>query len=676
MRKLSPALLACSVLTLMHADERVSTPALMPLPARYMFGSGSLRIDSSFRVDWKGFNETRMERAVARFTNRLARQTGFTFRTAPGPAALTVICAGAGKPVQELGEDESYHLAVNTDGATLRAAQPLGVLRGLETFLQSVQPGPHGFAVAAISIDDHPRFPWRGLMLDASRHFMPVDQVKRTLDGMAVVKLNVFHWHLSDNQGFRVESRVFPRLQETGSGGLFYMQNEIRGVIAYARDRGIRVVPEFDMPGHATGMLVAYPQLATAPAPREIDHLFGVFDAVMDPSKSDVYAFLDRFIGEMASLFPDAYLHIGGDEVNGKLWRESTRVQQFKLAHQMLPSPEDPDANAAFHAYFNRNLQAIVQKHGKHMQGWDEILSPTLPRDILIQSWRGPASLARAARLGYESVLSSGWYLDLCFSAEQHYLVDPLAGEADSLPPEQQKRILGGEAAMWSEYITPETADSRIWPRAAAVAERLWSPREVRDVPDMYRRLNYVSGRLDFEDLRHHSWQEPMLDRLAGASDADALRVFAETVEPVKDYERESFGPYTTETPLIQFVDAAPPESDASRRFNASVKLAILRSGSWADVRLQLLRWKANDIRVQRLLPSNSLLAEVSLLSNNAAIAANLALQAIVSIEAGRKRGSKSTIADLRQIKSLDVHTAALQIAFLPGVILIINASE
>jgi hexosaminidase len=201
----------------------------------------------------------------------------------------------ASKPVQELGEDESYTLEVTSSGAQLNAPTTLGVMRGLQTFLQLVEITPQGFAVPAVVIQDKPRFAWRGLMIDVGRHFMPMEVIKRNLDGMAAVKMNVFHWHLSDNQGFRVESKRFPKLQEMGSDGLYYTQEQVRDVISYAHDRGIRVIPEFDMPGHSTAWFVGYPDLASAPGPYTIERKWGVFDPAMDPTRESTYKFLDAY---------------------------------------------------------------------------------------------------------------------------------------------------------------------------------------------------------------------------------------------------------------------------------------------------------------------------------------------------------------------------------------------
>ena len=322
-------------------------------------------------------------------------------------------------------------------------------------------------------------------MIDSGRHFMPIDVIQRNLDGMEAVKLNVFHWHLSEDQGFRVESKAFPLLHEKGSNGQYYSQQQIRDVIWYARDRGIRVVPEFDMPCHTTSWFVGYPNLASGPGPYKIEERWGVLDPAMDPTRESTYQFLDRFLGEMTSLFPDAYFHIGGDECDGKEWDANPKIQAYIHSHGLKD-------NAALQSQFTARLQKLVAAHHKIMEGWDEVLQPDTPREVVIQSWRGPAGLAAAARQGNRALLSNGYYIDLNQPASYHYLIDPLGGDGASLTPEQKARVLGGEATMWSEFVTPENVDSRIWPRTAAIAERLWSPQEIRDVPSMYERLAVV----------------------------------------------------------------------------------------------------------------------------------------------------------------------------------------
>ncbi|HTB20982.1 MAG TPA: family 20 glycosylhydrolase [Bryobacteraceae bacterium] len=564
-------------------------PGLMPWPAKIEMGPGSLAIGSPIRIALPDYSDPRVQNAVRRLGELVP---------AGSPATLTIQYQQTSAPVQQLGEDESYRLEVTPQQAHLTAPNPLGVLRGLETFRQLIVSGPQGAEVPVADIQDHPRFAWRGLHLDVARHWMPIEVVKRNLDGMAAVKLNVFHWHLSDDQGFRVESQRFPKLQQLGSDGLYYTERQVREVIEYARDRGIRVVPEFDIPGHTTSWLVGYPELASAPGSYQIERNWGVFDATMDPTRESTYEFLDAFIADMAALFPDPFFHIGGDEVTGKQWKSSARIQAFMRTHG-LKSTQD------LQAYFNRRLQKIVAKHGKRMEGWDEILDPDLPKEIVIQSWRGQKSLAEAARHGFSSILSAGYYLDHIEPASTLYAVDPLDGDAGALMDEEKNRILGGEVAMWGEFVSPENVDSRVWPRAAAIAERLWSPREVKDVPSMYRRLDAVSGELDRLRLTHRSSYVPMLQRLAGADSVEALKTLADVVVPATFGQRIRTHNYTQLTPLNRLVDAARPESETARNF-----AVLLDQMDIAQMRMWLTRWRDNDAWLKPVLEKSELLKE------------------------------------------------------------------
>ncbi len=611
---------------------------LMPMPAKVQMGSGQLVIDPNFSVSIAGHHDARLDRAVELFLIQLRRQTGmppFDMKvTDSATATLIIQAAGGTKAVQELGEDESYRLDISNSGARLSAPTTLGIMRGLQTFLQLEQTTGAGFAVPALSIEDSPRFAWRGLMIDVGRHFIPLDVLKRNLDGMAAVKLNVFHWHLSENQGFRIESKKFPKLQGMGSDGLFYTQDEVRDLISYARERGIRVVPEFDMPGHATAWFVGYPELASGKGPYQIERGWGVFDPAMDPTREETYKFLDTFIGEMAALFPDQFFHIGGDEVNGKEWDANPKIQVFMRAHGLKD-------NNDLQAYFNQRVQKIVAKHGKTMLGWDEILRPDLPKTIVIQSWRGPDSLAEAAKQGYRGLLSSGFYVDLMWSAERHYATEALSGAAATLTPEEQKRILGGEACMWAEYVSPENIDSRIWPRTAAIAERLWSPQDARDVNSMYQRLAVVSTWMDGLGLTHNSSYAPMLRRIAGSDDISALKVLADVVEPVKDYTREETAPApaTSLSPLNRVVDAVRAESATARWFAKAVNDLLANAakpGSEAEMKDILKRWRDNQAELQPQLEKSLLLKEVAPLSQNLSALGAAGLAALYYIDRGQ----------------------------------------
>lgn len=602
---------------------------VMPAPSVVQLGTAQLTINPSFSIVNTGFHDTALERGVQRFVVQLSLQTGIPFKNKPPEASSSTLLIHAEhgrEVVQRLDEDESYELVIDESGAKLAAPNPLGVLHGLQTFLQLVEPNGSGFFVPVVTIKDQPRFAWRGLLIDVGRHFIPLNVLKRNIDGMAAVKMNVLHLHLSDNEGFRVESKRFPKLQEMGSDGLYYTQDEIRDLVSYAHDRGIRVVPEFDTPGHSDSWFIGYPELASNPGPYTLEP--GGMDSVTDPTQEATYKFLDKFVAEMTSLFPDAYFHIGGDEVNGQHWEANAQIQAFIHSHGMRNSQD-------LQAYFNQRLQKILSKHHKIMIGWDEVLHPELPKTVVIQSWRGQESLATAARQGYSGLLSFGYYLDLMWAAARHYAVDPISGSVATLSPEEKNRVLGGEACMWTEWVTPENIDSRVWPRAAAIAERLWSPPEVRDPGLMYARLDELSWRLEWLGITHRSSKFRMLHRMAGADDISALSVLADVVEPVKDYTRmdSAKGRWDAHAPLSHLVDAASPESEAARHFSGLVQAYI--QGGYKDkaseiqIRAALTAWRDNNAILHPLLEQSFLLHDIASLSADLSALGTAGLQAL-----------------------------------------------
>jgi hexosaminidase len=654
---------------------------VVPAPASVQLGSGSLRIDGSFSVALTGYTEPRLDHAVQRFLQQFSRETGFPLAgkapTQPG-ATLVIHTDHGGQPIQDVGEDESYTLEVTPTAAKLTAATPLGTLHGLQSFLQLIEVSPEGFAAPAVTIQDKPRFPWRGLMIDVSRHFIPLEVLKRNIDGMEAVKMNVFHWHLSENQGFRIESKKFPKLHGMGSEGLYYTQDEVRDLIAYARERGIRVVPEFDMPGHSTAWFVGHPELASAGGPYEIERRWGIFDPAMDPSNEKTYKFLDQLIGEMTKLFPDRFFHIGGDEVNGKQWNANPKIQQFMHTHGL-------DSNAALQAYFSQRVQKIVTKHGKSVVGWDEVFVAGVSKDIVIQSWRGQSSLVQAAAQGYHGILSNGYYLDLGWSAARHYSVDPLSGPAASLTADQQKLVLGGESCMWSEYVNAENIDSRIWPRNAAIAERLWSPQAVTDTASMYARLGSVSARLEWLGLTHKTHYRKMLQRIAGAASPEeftALRTLADVVEPVKDYTREQTAAAepTSATPLNRLVDAIPLESDVARHFGNLVDqfLAASCHGAADEARLrrQLSEWRDNDARLQPLVQRSFLVKEAAATSQDLSALGAAGLAALDLIAQGEVAPDGWKTQQLAVLREIALPKAQLLMTPVPAVQKLIEAAS
>jgi hexosaminidase len=604
----------------------------MPMPVKMTPAAGRMPIDNGFQVLISGVSDPRLQAAVGRAAARLSQQTGIPLIGPKGSVALRVECASKGPDTPTLGEDESYTLDIAPEGAVVKAPAVAGAMHGIETFLQLVEPAQGGFSAAAVHIEDRPRFPWRGLMIDSGRHFMPVAVIKRNLDAMAAVKLNVLHWHLSEDQGFRVECKRFPKLHELGSDGLYYTQDQVRDIVAYARDRGIRVVPEFDIPGHTQAWMAAYPELGANPGPYPIGRTWGVYEPVMDPSKEFTYEFLDGFFDEITLLFPDPYWHIGGDEVRPTQWNASPRIQAWAKQHNL-------NDNHAIQAHFNQRVQKLLQKYHKILIGWDEVLHPDLPKDIVVQSWRGAKSLADAASKGYRGILSSGYYLDHLEPARQHYAVDPMSGDAAKLTPEQQARILGGEACMWSEYVTAETVDSRIWPRAAAIAERYWSPADVTDVNSMYNRMEQVSRLLEWTGVQHRANYQPMLDRMTGGSAIEPLRVLADAVEGVGLSPRARAQRYTSLVPMNRLADAARPESETVRALElAAAKLAANPKQSPAEaaaLRWSFSKWADNDGRLMPLAAEYPMLTELKPLSNDVSALGQAGLALLDSLEKG-----------------------------------------
>ena len=630
----------------------------MPWPANISVQPGTVAITTDFSIGLSGAGskDPRVRSAIDRIWARLARQTGLFVRphllpAAEGATLAVIVEERDHKPPQRLGDDESYSLEAADGRVRISATYPLGALRGIETFLQGVQqntvegvqPASPGFSIANLRIQDVPRFPWRGLSLDVSRHFIPADEVKRNIDGLAAVKLNVLHWHLSDDQGFRVESKRYPRLQQYGSNGEYYTQAEIRDVIQYARDRGVRIVPEFDMPGHATSWMPAYPALATRTGTFQIAPGFGILADIMDPTKESTYKFLDNFIGEMAKLFPDEYFHIGGDEVAPTQWNENPRIQKFMKKHHIA------DAKG-LQVYFNQRLLRIVTKHKKRMEGWDEILQPDLPKTIVIQSWRGQESLWQAAREGYQGILSAGYYLDLMRPASYHYAVDPLVlpeerkahleKEGKPIPqpltPEEQKNILGGEAAMWEELADAENLDAKLWPRLAAIAERFWSPQSVTDVNSMYARLQPTNYWLEWLGLTQRTNLELMRQRLAGSMDHGPLDRFASILEPVRGYARGAHK-YQTNTALNRLVDSLAPESNAAREFRDAVDAYLAKSPNQRtgeELRDHLTRWAEDARNARPIFTANSILIENLTVADAVEQLCQAGLQALQSLDA------------------------------------------
>ncbi|MBT1063556.1 family 20 glycosylhydrolase [Bowmanella sp. Y26] len=652
-----------------------AAPALMPYPAKLSQQQGYFSLPATI-----GFSVSQMGDArLALLKQQLQQSLNTQLVDNNHAASLQIhVKQSANADYPALGDDESYSLKINSQGIRIDAATELGALRAAQTLRQLAF--EHQGKLPFVSIEDSPRFPWRGLMIDSARHFMPLDAIYRQLDGMASAKLNVFHWHLTDDQGWRLESKTYPKLQELASDGLYYTQDDIRKVVDYARQLGIRVVPEFDVPGHASAIATAYPELISQPGPYQLERHWGVFEPLLDPSNPKVYAFIDAMVGEIASLFPDPYLHIGGDEINPKQWQQSESVAAYMTEHKLADHHE-------LHTHFNAKVQKILARHGKKMMGWDEIFHPDLPKDIMIQSWQGLDSLAQTAMAGYQGLLSTGFYIDQPQKTAYHYRNEPIPANDFVVPkisndtqwqqwqfemprlkgsavkgefviftqadgsrqgyiqvnkqqtrmlndietlgsltrfwldtwmgpmqfevslnstenidgrilignspytvrgkqlgsgqgnnnapqvvkptyfePQSADNILGGEATIWSEIITGDNLDLRIWPRLYAIAERFWSAKTLTDKDEMYRRLAVMHEYGTKVGLAYADQQQAGFASLVSkGTDLSPLYTLAEIVEQAQYYTRHHIkfqaDAYHHGERLDRFVDFLPAES-------------------------------------------------------------------------------------------------------------------
>jgi hexosaminidase len=412
---------------------------LMPCPKQLIKGEGSLLLTKLPVVFISGMSDIRKDAVTSRLTKQFKNISGNYFNgiNLTDNAALADIIVKVTSNTQQpknfalpqLGDNEGYSLRIDNQGIRISAQSDFGALHGLTTLVQLIAMSDVMFDyskvttqkkhLSFVTIVDKPRFKWRGLLIDSVRHFIPIGDIKRQLDGMAAAKLNVFHWHLTDDQGWRIESKTYPKLHQLASDGLYYTQHEIKDLIIYASNLGIRVVPELDLPGHASAIAVAYPTLMAEKNNYEMERHWGVFEPLLDVSNPKVYEFIESLIGELSGLFPDEYLHIGGDEVNPKQWQSNSNIKKLMTQHAMKDAYD-------VHNYFNAKLQLILAKYQRKMMGWDEVLHEDLSKDIVVQSWRGQQSLNIIAGSGYQALLSAGFYIDQPQATSFHYRNDPL----------------------------------------------------------------------------------------------------------------------------------------------------------------------------------------------------------------------------------------------------------
>lgn len=507
--------------------------------------------------------------AASMLAGMLNTPTGFHLQARQGsPAAGAIVLKLNAAPQATLGE-EGYTLDAGAQGVTITANKTAGLFYGIQTLMQLLPPDIErpqavqglSWKVPGVRIMDYPRFGWRGLMLDVSRHFFSKAFVKRYIDEMVKYKFNVFHWHLTDDNGWRVEIKGLPRLTEIGAwrvprtgrfgsfhapqpgekatDGGFYTQEDIREIAAYAQARHVTILPEIDVPAHSLALIASYPNLSCTQLTYPVNpgsSFYGKEDNVLCVANDSTWLMLDKIFGQLADLFPGPYIHVGGDEAFKGFWEKCPK-------DQALMKKEGITSLEGLQSYFEKKLEKIIISKGKKMIGWDEILEGGLAPEATVMSWRGMQGGIKAAQMGHHVVMSP-WgsaYLDL-------YQGDPLVEPAtygalrlqtcyafEPVPDSVDARyILGGQGNLWTESVPNDRhAEYMTWPRAMALAEVFWSPRQRRDWPDFIRRMEGRFPYLDAGDIKYsRSAYDPIISAVQGG---DSLQVKLSTEIPGLD---------------------------------------------------------------------------------------------------------------------------------------------
>ena len=501
---------------------------LVPVPEKIKVNSGQFVIRSNTSIVLSSDNQE-MKNAVAVFNNLLSKAAGFRLQITVSPAASNAIVC---KINPSISNDEGYKLSVQKELIVLEAKTPQGIFYGMQTLRQLLPfqiERPYlsntAWTVPCVEIEDAPRFAYRGLMLDVCRHFMPKEFIFKFIDMLAYHKMNTFHWHLTDDQGWRIEIKQYPKLTQIGAfrnrtlegryaspekrkwdntryGG-FYTQDDIKEIIAYAQKRFVTIIPEIEMPGHAVAALASYPELSCSGGPFEVEGIWGVFNDIYCP-KDETFTFLENVLSEVIDLFPSQYIHIGGDEAPKLRWQNCAHCQDLIKKEGLKDEHE-------LQSYFIKRIEKFVESKGKRIIGWDEILEGGLAPNATVMSWRGEAGGIEAAKQDHDVIMAPNTYCYL-----DYYQADPktqplaIGGFVPlwrtysynpvpaSLSPTEAKHILGVQGNVWTEYIPDaKQAEYMAYPRGAAIAEIGWSPQSLRNYTDFKQRIIQQFKRYD-----------------------------------------------------------------------------------------------------------------------------------------------------------------------------------
>ncbi|MBK7379722.1 MAG: family 20 glycosylhydrolase [Ignavibacteriales bacterium] len=520
---------------------QIKSPTLIPIPTNYYYTDEEFKFnDSTAILIDKSDQESFL--LASYLSEKISKSTGKSLAIIDKKGSgeqNNFIALLTDNSKSSLG-DEGYELSVSNKVVFLSAYKPSGLFHGIQTIRQLLPPEIEklngseiqNLSLPGIIILDKPKFPWRGMLLDCCRHFMDKEFVKRYIDLLAYHKMNVLHWHLTEDQGWRIEIKKYPELTEVGAWrknddgtlyGGYYTQEDIREVVEYANSRYITIVPEIEMPGHSMAAITAYPQLSCTGGPFDVAATWGVFKDVYCAGNDSTFIFLEDVLTEVIDLFPGTYIHIGGDEVPKDRWNKCEKCQNRIEA-------EGLGNEAELQSYFIKRIEKFLSSKGKRLVGWDEILEGGLPPEATVQSWRGMDGAITAVRSGHDAVVSptSHAYFDYDLATtdlEKVYSFNPIP---PVLTAEEQKHILGGECNMWTESAPQEKIDNKVFPRILAMAEVLWTANPDRNFDEFFQRVYFHYKRLEFLGVKFGSESSPL--KISSYFNPDDLSINADII--------------------------------------------------------------------------------------------------------------------------------------------------
>jgi len=505
-------------------------PGLVPAPSYIEFVDSNLEIEETIRMDYN--SEDKNLKNMIRLAKSEFSDIGYKATDSNREQEQTRLSIRVDHSISEA--PESYRLNIDPQGIVIIGSDHAGIFYGIQTLLQILETSKieNIQTVKSVVIEDSPRFKWRGMMLDVARHMFPADFIKRYIDIIAAHKMNVFHWHLTEDQGWRMPIEKYPKLEsiaawrnETLIGhytdkphkfdgkpyGGFYTKEEIVDIIGYAKERSVTIVPEIELPGHATAALSAYPELSCTGGPHEVETLWGVHKEVYCAGNEETFVFLENVLKEVSEIFPGPYIHIGGDECPKTRWKECQKCQK-RIEDEGLKDEHE------LQSYFIKRIEKILEKFGKRLVGWDEILEGGLAPNAVVHSWRGMDGGIEAANAGHEVIMSPTTHVYFDYYQSEDRDNEPLAigghlplekvydfePVPDKIDRDKRHLILGGQANLWTEYIpTTEKAEYMLLPRMCALSEAVWSPRSKKDYNGFIKRLGDHLKRLDRKNLNY-----------------------------------------------------------------------------------------------------------------------------------------------------------------------------